>query len=203
MTSHKQIEVEKLRSAINTKLAALIRLNKNRMDYQTRFEQMINEYNEASTDVNLFFEELIEFASTLNQEAARATTEQLSEEELTVFDILTHPDPELTPPERAEVKDATKKLLETLKQEKLILDWRKQERSRAEVRLTVEKTLDDELPEPYTPALFNQKCEAVYQHIYDSYYGAGKRHLYRSVKRRGNESISPNLTDVTQTLLQG
>ena len=173
-TAHKRIEVEKLRSAINTKLAALIRLNKNRMDYQTRFEQMISEYNEASTDVNLFLEELIEFASALNQEAARATTEQLSEEELTVFDILTHPDPELTLLERAEVKDATKKLLETLKQEKLILDWRKQERSRAEVRLTVEKTLDDELPEPYTPALFNQKCEAVYQHIYDSYYGAGK-----------------------------
>ena len=33
---------------------------------------------------------------------------------------------------------------------------------------------DDELPQPYTPELFNQKSEAVYQHIYDSYYGEGK-----------------------------
>ena len=31
-----------------------------------------------------------------------------------------------------------------------------------------------ELPQPYTPELFNQKSEAIYQHIYDSYYGEGK-----------------------------
>ncbi len=173
-TAHKRIEIERLRSAINTKLAAMLRLNKSRMDYQTRFEQLIHAYNEASIDADVFFEDLLEFVNRLNDEGNRARTEELSEEELTVFDVLTHAEPELTHPERDEVKDATKRLLETLKQEKLVLDWRKQERSRAQVKFTVEKTLDDELPEPYTPELFKQKCEAVYQHIYDSYYGAGK-----------------------------
>jgi len=56
----------------------------------------------------------------------------------------------------------------------LVLDWRKQERSRAQVKFTIEKTLDEKLPEPYTRELFYQKCESVYQHIYDSYYVAGK-----------------------------
>ena len=65
-------------------------------------------------------------------------------------------------------------MLETLKREKLGLDWRKHAQARAQVRLAVENILDDELPEPYTPELFKQKSEAVYQHIYDSYYGERK-----------------------------
>ena len=31
-----------------------------------------------------------------------------------------------------------------------------------------------ELPETYTKPLYEQKCEVVYQHIYDSYYGPGE-----------------------------
>ncbi len=172
--AHKRIEVERLRSAINAKLAAMIRLNKNRMDYQTKFEQMISAYNAASINVDLFFEELLEFASEVNDEGDRASTEDLSEEELTVFDLLTYAGPELTRPERDEVKDATKKLLETLKAEKLVLDWRKHAQLTAQVKLAIQRILDPKLPDIYTPELFNQKCEAVYQHIYDSYYGEGK-----------------------------
>lgn len=44
----------------------------------------------------------------------------------------------------------------------------------AEVKETVSNILDAELPGPYTPELFSRKTEAVYQHIYDSYYGEGK-----------------------------
>ncbi len=175
-TAHKRIEIEKLRSAVNTKLTAMVRLNKSRMDYQAQFEQMINAYNEASIPPDLFFAELLEFARNLNDEGTRATTEELSEEELTVFDLLTRSEPELTRSEREEVKDATKKLLETLKAEKLVLDWRKHTRSKAEVKYTIEIILggDTGLPECYTPDLCMQKCEEVYQHIYDSYYGEGK-----------------------------
>ena len=65
-------------------------------------------------------------------------------------------------------------MLETLKREKLGLDWRKHTQARAQVKLAAKNILDDELPQPYTLELFNQKSEAVYQHIYDSYYGEGK-----------------------------
>ncbi len=64
-------------------------------------------------------------------------------------------------------------LLDVLKKEKLILDWRKRQRSRAEVRVAIEESLD-ELPENFTPDLYRAKCEAVYQHVYDSYYGSGE-----------------------------
>ena len=32
----------------------------------------------------------------------------------------------------------------------------------------------DELPRVFTPELYQQKCDLVYQHVYDSYAGEGK-----------------------------
>ena len=173
-TQHKRVEAEKLRGAINSKLTAMIRINRSRMDYQEKFEQMIAEYNAGTIGVADYFQRLFDFVNDLNDEDQRARTEDLSEEELAVYDLLTQREPHLTAPERNEVKDAVREMLETLKREKLGLDWRKHAQARAQVKLTVENILDDELPEPYTPELFNQKSEAVYQHIYDSYYGEGK-----------------------------
>ena len=40
--------------------------------------------------------------------------------------------------------------------------------------LTIEKHLDAGLPGAYTPDLFQQKASALFQHVYASYYGAGK-----------------------------
>ena len=173
-TEHKRVEAERLRGAINAKLTAMIRLNRSRMDYQQKFEQMIAEYNAGTVGVDNFVEGLFNFANELHQEDQRASTEEFTEEELAVFDLLTQHEPHLTVPERDEVKTAVRKVLKTLKQEKLGLDWRKRTQSTAEVRETVSNILDDELPQPYTPELFGQKSEAVYQHIYDSYYGEGK-----------------------------
>ena len=173
-TEHKRIEAERLRGAINTKLASLIRLNRSRMDYQEKFEQMIAEYNTGTLGIQDYFEQLFDFADELHQEDQRAGTEEFSEEELAVFDLLTRHEPHLTVPEREEVKTAVRKLLEALKREKLVLDWRKRTQSRAEVKETVGNILDAGLPQPYTYELFSQKSEAVYQHIYDSYYGEGK-----------------------------
>ena len=174
-TQHKRIEVEKLRGTIHRRLSQMIRFNKTRMDYQEKFEQMIEEYNAGSTDATLVEEKLRALIEALNAEEGRTIAEQLSEEELTVFDLLTRPalpELELTEMERDEVKTVSKKLIKTLKQGKLVLDWRKRQKSLAAVRITIDEILD-ELPECYTPQIYTQKCEAVYHHIYDSYQGDG------------------------------
>ena len=173
-TQHKRVEAERLRGAINNKLTAMIRLNRSRMDYQEKFEQMIAEYNAGTIGIEDYFDGLFDFVNDLHEEDQRADAEDLSEEELAVFDLLTQREPHLTDPELDEVKSAVRTMLKTLKQEKLVLDWRKQAKARAQVKVTLENILDDALPEPYTLGLFNQKSEAVYQHIYDSYYGEGK-----------------------------
>ena len=171
-TKHKRIEAEKLRVAIKGKLTQLVRVNRTRMDFQAKFEEMIAEYNDGKISVDLHFEELIRLAGELNEEEQRVVGERLNEEELTVFDYLTRSEESLTDAERDEVKKVSRTLLETLKCDKLVLDWRKKQQARADVKLTIQEVLD-ELPECYSKELYEQKCEAVYQHIYESYYGDG------------------------------
>ena len=95
-----------------------------------------------------------------------------AEAELAILDLLLKPAVELTKEERESVKEVAHELLETLKREKLILDWRKKQQSRAAVRLAVEEMLDG-LPEVFDKRLYDQKCDLVCQHVYESYYGAG------------------------------
>jgi len=109
----------------------------------------------------------------LNEEEQRAVGEQLSEEELAVFDLLTRPGPDLTEREREQVKRVARGLLTTLKREKLVLDWRKRQQARAQVRRSIEEVLDG-LPDKYDKTLFAQKCDYVYQHIFEAYYGDGR-----------------------------
>ena len=109
----------------------------------------------------------------------RGVSERLSEEELALFDILTKPEIDFTAKEKEAVKKVARKLLQTLNETKLVLDWRKKQRTRAGVYTTV-KTVLDELPRAYTTELYEQKCDTVYQHVYDSYQGEGKS-IYASV----------------------
>ena len=44
------------------------------------------------------------------------------------------------------------------------------QRSRAAVKVAIEDVLDTDLPESYTPELFQRKVEKVYEHVFDSYY---------------------------------
>lgn len=123
--SRKHIETEKLRAAISSKLKRMLLLNRSRVNYQERFQQMIDDYNAGSANVELFFDELVKFARDLNAEEQRHMAEQLSEEELAMFDLLTRPDLTLSGKEQEQIKKVVRDLLATLKREKLVLDWRK------------------------------------------------------------------------------
>jgi type I restriction enzyme, R subunit len=169
----KHTTAERLKAAIARKLQAMVRLNRTRMDYLAKFQKMIDEYNAGSQNIEHFFAKLTAFAQELSEEEQRTIAENLSEEELALFDLLTKPEMTLSRKEEGDVKKVAGELLGTLKQEKLVLDWRKRQQSRASVRLCVEEILD-QLPRSYTPEVWQQKCDVVYQHVYDSYFGSGR-----------------------------
>ncbi|MBI5375521.1 MAG: type I restriction endonuclease subunit R [Candidatus Schekmanbacteria bacterium] len=169
---HKHIQVEILKWKINSKLTKMVRLNKTRIDFLEKFQSLLDEYNSGAVNIESFFDELLEFAQNLNEEDKRGIAESLSEEELAVFDLLKKPD--INKKESQQVKSACKELLEKLKEEKLVLDWRKKQQTRAQVLFTIETVLDNMLPESYSKDIFGKICTSTYQHIYDSYYGAGK-----------------------------
>ena len=60
-----------------------------------------------------------------------------------------------------------------LKQEKLVLDWRKQQTTRAMVFTTIQDILD-RLSRAYSKELYEQKYDVVYHHFCESYSGPGK-----------------------------
>ena len=71
------------------------------------------------------------------------------------------------------VVESTQTLLETLKREKLVLDWHKKQQAKANVQVTIGEILD-RLPASYTKEVYAQLCIDVFQHVYESYFGQGK-----------------------------
>ncbi|MEI6818039.1 MAG: HsdR family type I site-specific deoxyribonuclease [Verrucomicrobiota bacterium] len=172
-TPHKNVEAQQLRALIERKLDNLIRLNASRHDYLDRFQKMIEEYNSGALNIEQLFAELVTFTKDLNEEEQRHLREQISEEELAVFDILTRPGPDLTPQETDEIKKVCKDLLAKLKTEKLVLAWRTKRTTRAAVQLEIAKMLDTGLPKKYTVELFDQKCGVLFQHVLEKYPDQG------------------------------
>jgi type I restriction enzyme R subunit len=170
----KTIEVQKLRARIAGKLAQMVKLNRTRIDFLEEFQKMIDEYNAGSSNVEAFFAKLTAFTKKLNEEERRGIAAQLTEEELVIFDLLTKPEMTLTAAEEVEVKKAAKALLAKLKAEKLVLDWRKQQTTRAMVFTTIKDILDQNLPRAYSKEVYEKKCDVVYQHFYEAYKGQGQ-----------------------------
>ncbi len=155
---------QRLRSLVSARVTALIRLNPVRVDLVERFEKLVADYNAGSMNTETFFQELLKFSDTLTEEEARALAEGLNEEQLAIFDLLMRPAPELSEDEKSQVKRVAEDLLTILKRDKIVLDWRKQQSTRAAVRVAVEEILD-RLPEKFTRQLYAQKCDGVYQHV--------------------------------------
>lgn len=170
----KRTEAEKLRALLSMKLETMLTENPTRKDFMEKFQKLIDAYNSGSLNIEMFFKELVDLTADLQIEDQRAIRENLSEEELALFDILTRPVPVLAEKEKAQVKKVCKELLETLKAEKLVLDWRKKDRARSDVRRTLEIVFDRGLPESYDEGIYNEKCELAFHHIFTSYYGAGE-----------------------------
>lgn len=76
----------------------------------------------------------------------------------------------LTQDETQRVKLSAKRLLKRLVEEHpklLVQDWFKDRQSMQQVRSEIERVLDEELPEIYDWATFKQKCDKVFDLVFD------------------------------------
>ncbi len=165
---HKNTDLEVLKVAIQAHLEKLVRLNSTRVNFAERFAALIDSYNAGSRSIEELFEELVKLSRALDEEQERHVRESMTEEELAIFDILTRPAPELSPEERAEVKKVARSLLGRLKQ-LLVLNWRQKTAARSRLRLAIEEELDNGLPRVYTKETYQQKCVAIFEHVYERY----------------------------------
>lgn len=177
---HKNTAAQRLRASVERKLRDMIRLNPTRVDYLEKLQEMVDRYNSGSANVEEFFEQLKLFADELTDEETRYVREEMSEEELALFDLLTKPVPDLTKTQEADVKRVARELLTKLKTELLVLDWKKRQQSRAAVQVAIESELDRLPRDAYKIELYKEKCTLIFEHVFEVYPGDG-RSIYGDV----------------------
>jgi len=160
---HKNIEIADLRAFIQKKLEQMLNGNATRTDFATRLQGIIDRYNAGSSSADQYYSELVRFAQALKEESERHIREELTEDELELFDLLKKP--KMTQAETQKVRLAAKALLHRLMEEApkvLVQDWFKDSTSQKRVKTAVETVLDGSLPESYDRAVFTEKCNSVF-----------------------------------------
>ena len=153
---------------LKDKIEAMIRRNKKRIQFIDRLNSLLDEYNNGAHDVDKLFDDLVELAQDLTDEEQRSIKENLSEDELAIFDLLLKE--KLAKSEIEQVKKTARILLKKLQEEKLVLDWREKESTRAGVKNAISDAVYSFLPEPiYTEKDCQMKGSEVYNFIFERY----------------------------------
>lgn len=167
---NKNLQVESMSAELEQKITEMVRKNKKRAGFMDRLLALLHEYNSGAHDVDKLFDDLIILAKDLNEEEQRAVKENLSEEELAIFDLLVKE--KLNPDEVAKIKGTAHELLENLKP-LLVPHWRDFETNRAGVKIAISDLLFTKLPEPvYTEKECELKGLEVYNFVYEHYQDA-------------------------------
>ena len=164
-----KVTAEKLRDEAEDKARKMAEANPTRQHLVERLEKLVADYNAGSVDAEQFFEALKAFIGEMDVEEQRAAREELSEEELAIFDLLTTPEPKLTKAEEQEVKRVARSLLDKLRDLTGAIDWVRGQETRGAVWTEIRQRLN-ELPEnPYPQALWDSKVEQVWDFVLRRY----------------------------------
>jgi len=165
---NKNLEIADLRVHIEKRLEQMLRKNITRSDFAERYRNIIDAYNAGGSQTDDFYEKILKFMEELRAEEDRHIKEELTEEELELFDLLCKE--KLTKDEEQRVKLAAKELYSTLisrKSELFVVGWQNDAKPKERVRSTIIDCLNSVLPESYDRDIFAAKSNKVYQHIVD------------------------------------
>ncbi|TCA34333.1 type I restriction endonuclease subunit R [Rhizobium leguminosarum bv. viciae] len=164
-----KVTAERLREEAEEKARKLTESNPTRQHLVERLEKLVADYNAGSVDTEQFFEALKAFIRDMDFEERRAAREELSEDELAIFDLLIKPEPKLTKAEQQDVKRVARSLLEKLHELTGAIDWVRGQETRGAVWTAIRQRLN-ELPEnPYPQALWDSKVEQVWDFVLRRY----------------------------------
>lgn len=177
-TELKYLAIVDMKEFLNDQLERMLRENTTRTDFAAKLQEIIDRYNSKTSDVNRFFEELVKYLERLREEELRHVKEELTKEELQVFDLLTK-DEKLTKEQKQTAKLAAKNLLEKVKAEHekiLLVDWHKNQRQRIEVERYIMKHLYPNLKDVYDMPKFKAKSNVVFNHFFEVAENGGRVH---------------------------
>ena len=165
---HKATALQDIRKIVEQKLNEMLARNPLRMDYQQKYEEIVDDYNRDKDRGNIehTFRRLVELMDELDAEQKRAIAEGLNEDELALFDLLKKDD--LAKAERERVKQAGRNLLASIKVRLTELDrfWEK-EQTKADVEVFILDGVYAGLPTPpFTVEEKKAVAAEVYAHVW-------------------------------------
>ncbi|WP_437842572.1 type I restriction enzyme endonuclease domain-containing protein [Sorangium sp. So ce1153] len=174
MTKHKASAAEAAAVSARQRVDTLVRLNPTRGNLRAQLEELIAEYNDGARNAEQFFKDLLAFMKNkVEPEEQRSSAEALSQEALALHDLLLPPELKLDTKAHEVVKKLARELPKKVAP-KLVIDWRKSQRARAAVKVTIKRALEVLPQETYSDEMYDKLVEAVYEHVYESYWGDGK-----------------------------
>jgi type I restriction enzyme, R subunit len=174
--THKNTVVQTLKDKIERQLKMMVDRNPMTVDYYTRYQEIIDEYNRGKdeTTIKETFRKLIELVNAFTEEEAETKREGLNDEQKAIFDILRF-GKQLGEKEKNEIKKIAVDMLEELKKDKLKIEqWSEKSVTAASVFNYVKNTLFEVLPYPtYAADDIDTKSDLVYAHLRQQYFGGG------------------------------
>lgn len=172
---HKASTLQDIRTIVEQKLADMLARNPMRLDYQIKYENIIDDYNREKdrTTIEDTFRRLVELVQGLDEEQTRAARENLSEDELALFDKLKRDD--LNKADRERVKQASRYMLKAIKERLAELDrfWEK-EQTKGEIEAFILDEIFVKLPSPpFTAEEKKLVASNVYAHVWQQAMSGG------------------------------
>ncbi|TBY85472.1 type I restriction endonuclease subunit R [Rhizobium leguminosarum bv. viciae] len=166
--TRKATAIQDIRAIVEQKLAEMLARNPTRMDFQRKYEDIVADYNSEKdrTAIEETFRRLVELVQNLDEEQERAAKENLSDEELAMFDLLKRDD--LSKADRERVKQASREMLANIKDRLARLErfWEK-EQTKGEVEIFILDEVFIKLPTPpFTPEEKQLVANNVYAHVW-------------------------------------
>lgn len=161
---YKGIQIDDMKKFIEDTLKQMINRNRTRRKFSERYQDIIDRYNSGSSDAEHYFEELLKLMEEMKKEQNRHIEEDLTEDELEIYDLLLIKNKKLTKEEIMKVKLAAKNLYHKLSDNRdtlLVVDWYKDGNMKETLKRVVQDSLDRDLPEIYSKELFQAKTNIL------------------------------------------
>ena len=153
---------------VEQKIARMLAINPERMDYYKKYQEIIADYNRDKDRITIeeTFSRVTDLIASLDAEQHRAVEEGLNEKQLALFDLIRRGD--LSKADRELVKQASRELLAEVTRLIAPLDqWTEKEQTQAEVETFILDHVFTALPEPpYTPEEKQRVADLVYRHVW-------------------------------------
>jgi type I restriction enzyme R subunit len=160
---------ETLKEGAEKKVKEMAERNPTRQNLVEKLEALVARYNAGGMEAEEFFDALKAFVDELGDEERRAVREELTEDELAIFDLLTKPEPRLTKAQEIQVKSVARRLLERLQELLQAIDWTASQQIRGAVFSEIRQRLNELPEEPYPRDIWSTKVDEVWQFVLRRY----------------------------------